>query len=127
MHSNTALLYKICKTSRSVFIFNFRTESSIHWLSLIQQGYIDASEDGFDATVALGNQMIQDDYEAKDEIGEKVALMELKRKEMIELWESKKLEYDQRSELQTFNRDIEQMEAIIVKQEVLKSIVFIKK
>ena len=127
MHSNTALLYKICKTSRSVFIFNFRTESSIHWLSLIQQGYIDASEEGFDATVALGNQMIQDDYEAKDEIGEKVALMELKRKEMIELWESKKLEYDQRSELQTFNRDIEQMAAIIVKQEVLKSIVFIKK
>jgi len=62
--------------------------------------------------------MVTDDYKAKDEIEEKVKNLECKRKEMIDLWENKKLEYDQRSELQTFNRDIEQMDLIMAKQEV---------
>ena len=62
--------------------------------------------------------MIQDDYTAKDEIAEKVSNLNAKREEMIAIWEQKKLEYDERSELQAFNRDIEQMEVIMVKQEV---------
>ena len=62
--------------------------------------------------------MVTDDYEAKDEIGEKVKNLESKRQEMIDMWEKKKLEYDQRSEFQAFNRDIEQMDVIMAKQEV---------
>ena len=83
------------------------------------QGYIDASEDGFDATVSLGNQMIQEEFEAKAEIGDNIQNLNAKRDEMLAVWEQKKLEYDERSELQSFKRDIEQMEVIMVKQEVI--------
>ena len=82
------------------------------------QGYIDASEDGFDGTIALGNQMIQEDFVGKDEIADEIKNLNAKRKEMIAVWEQKKLEYDEKSELQSFKRDVEQMEVIMVKQEV---------
>lgn len=84
----------------------------------VSQGYIDASEEGFDATVALGNEMVENEHPAKDDVAEKVENMEAKKLEVAEMWEKKKVEYDQRMEFQTFNRDIEQMEAVMAKQEV---------
>ena len=90
----------------------------INYVFFLFQGYIDASEDGFEATLALGNKMIDDDFEAKAEIADDNLTLIAKRNEMLGVWDQKKLEYDERSELQSFKRDIEQMEVIMVKQEV---------
>lgn len=62
--------------------------------------------------------MIDDDFEAKAEIADDNLTLIAKRNEMLGVWDQKKLEYDERSELQSFKRDIEQMEVIMVKQEV---------
>lgn len=68
--------------------------------------------------------MVEEDHPAKEEVAEKVQNMETKKQEMIDMWEKKKLEYDQRMEFQTFNRDIEQMEAVMIKQEVNRKTYF---
>ena len=62
--------------------------------------------------------MIQEEFEAKDKIADDILNLNAKRDEMIAVWEQKKFEYDERSELQSFKRDVEQMEVIMVKQEV---------
>lgn len=82
------------------------------------QGLIDASEEGYDDVMDLGQSMVDSGHKNKDEIEEKMNALKDERQQMLHLWEKKKVNYDQCMELQLFNRDIEQMEVIMVKQEV---------
>lgn len=82
------------------------------------QGLIDAAEEGYDDVMELGQSMVDNGHKKKDEIEEKMNALKEERQQMLDLWEKKKVNYDQCMELQLFNRDIEQMEVIMVKQEV---------
>ena len=62
--------------------------------------------------------MIASQHEESDLIGGKLDDMKKAREKMLQGWDEKKKEYDQCMELQLFNRDIEQMESIMVVQEV---------
>ena len=61
-------------------------------------------------------------HEESDLIGGKLSDMKKSRDLMLEGWGERKKEYDQCMELQLFNRDIEQMETIMVVQEVSEAI-----
>jgi spectrin alpha len=81
------------------------------------KGIIDASEEGFDATVELADMMMASQHDESELIGGKLDEMKKARENMMEGWDLRKKEYDQCMELQLFNRDIEQMETIMVVQE----------
>ena len=66
----------------------------------------------------LADTMMTSEHEESEVIGGKLEDMKDCRAKMLEEWELKKKEYDQCMELQLFNRDIEQMETIMVVQEV---------
>lgn len=66
----------------------------------------------------LGNSMVAQDHYAKDEVAEKNEHLQNEWAKMNDLWGKKKADYDQCMQLQVFNRDIEQMEAVMVQQEV---------
>lgn len=82
------------------------------------QGLIDAAEEGYDDVMELGQSMVDNGHKNKDEIEDKMNALKEERQQMLDLWKKKKVNYDQCMELQLFNRDIEQMEVIMVKQEV---------
>ncbi|XP_057290447.1 spectrin alpha chain, non-erythrocytic 1-like isoform X2 [Hydractinia symbiolongicarpus] len=81
------------------------------------RGYIDAAEEGFDKAVELGNSMVAQNHYGKDEVAEKNEHLQNEWAKMNDLWGKKKADYDQCMQLQVFNRDIEQMEAVMVQQE----------
>ena len=85
---------------------------------MYSQGYIDAAEEGFDNTIDLGHSITAKQDETSEEVASKVDNLQVKWAEMNELWDKKKVDYDQCMQLQMFNRDIEQMEVVMVQQEV---------
>ncbi|XP_065647133.1 spectrin alpha chain, non-erythrocytic 1 isoform X2 [Hydra vulgaris] len=81
------------------------------------KGYIDASEDGFEKTIALGKKIIEDEHCGKPDVENEIAILQKERQKVIECWVEKKKEYDQGLDFQLFMRDADQMESIMVKQE----------
>ncbi|XP_065068119.1 spectrin alpha chain, non-erythrocytic 1-like [Rhopilema esculentum] len=81
------------------------------------QGYIDASEGGFNSTVELGTKLVDEDHYAKEDINEKLATLDAEKRALMELMEKRKLEFEQCMDFQIFQRDCSQMDVVIAKQE----------
>ena len=62
--------------------------------------------------------MVDNNHYAKDDVSNKVAHLKEEWAKMMSLYAKKKVDYDQCMQVQLFNRDVEQMEAVMVKQEV---------
>lgn len=81
------------------------------------KGYIDASEDGFKKFADDGEELVNSNHYATDEIKEKLASLETEKMELLELWERRRVQFEQCMELQLFNRDCEHADATMSKQE----------
>lgn len=81
------------------------------------KGYIDASEDGFKKFADDGEELVNSNHYASDEIKEKLTSLETEKMELLELWERRRVQFEQCMELQLFNRDCEHADATMSKQE----------
>ncbi|XP_074621265.1 spectrin alpha chain, non-erythrocytic 1-like [Acropora palmata] len=81
------------------------------------KGYIDASEDGFKKFADDGEELLSSNHYASDEIKEKVTSLESEKMDLLELWEKRRVQFEQCMELQLFNRDCEHANASMTKQE----------
>ncbi|CAH3114647.1 unnamed protein product [Porites lobata] len=81
------------------------------------KGYIDAQEDGFKKFADDGEELLNSNHYASDEIKDKLASLESEKLELLELWEKRRVQFEQCMELQLFNRDCEHANATMTKQE----------
>ena len=82
------------------------------------QGEIDAHEDSFRATAEAGQKLMESDHYAVDEVKEKLITLANEKTSLLELWEERRILYEQCMDLQLFYRDTEQADTWMAKQEV---------
>ncbi|XP_071948314.1 spectrin alpha chain, non-erythrocytic 1-like isoform X2 [Antedon mediterranea] len=82
-----------------------------------RRGEIDAHEDRFKATDEEGQELVDTDHPAKDEVNEKLETLENEKQSLLELWETRRVVYLQCNDLQIFYRDVEQANTMMSKQE----------
>jgi len=80
------------------------------------RGEIDARLDSFKTTTEAGNVLIAQNI-STDDVREKLATLAKEKDSLLELWESKRVLYEQCMDLQLFYRDTEQADAWMAKQE----------
>ncbi|PVD22109.1 hypothetical protein C0Q70_17913 [Pomacea canaliculata] len=81
------------------------------------KGEIDAHEDSFQSCAEAGEHLVKSDHYAADDVREKLAILESEKRSLLELWEEKRILYEQCMDLQLFVRDTEQADAWMTKQE----------
>ncbi|XP_076454932.1 LOW QUALITY PROTEIN: spectrin alpha chain-like [Babylonia areolata] len=81
------------------------------------KGEIDAREDSFVSCAEAGERLVSSNHFAADEVREKLGVLESEKKSVLELWEERRILYEQCMDLQLFVRDTEQADAWMTKQE----------
>jgi spectrin alpha len=82
------------------------------------KGEIDAREDSFRLTAEAGNRLLESDHFATEEVKEKLINLANEKTSLLDLWEQRRILYEQCMDLRLFYRDTEQADAWIAKQEV---------
>jgi len=80
------------------------------------RGEVDAREDSFKVTTEAGETLVRQNI-AADEVREKLAQLHNDRASLLELWEDRRILYEQCMDLQLFYRDTEQADTWMAKQE----------
>ncbi|ESO09912.1 hypothetical protein HELRODRAFT_156368 [Helobdella robusta] len=81
------------------------------------KGEIDAREDSFRLTAEAGQKLLDSNHPAVQEVKEKLVTLANEKTSLLELWENKRILYEQCMDLQLFYRDTEQADAWMTKQE----------
>jgi len=81
------------------------------------KGEIDAREDSFQSTSKAGTRLVESNHFAADEVKDKLASLSAEKSGLLELWEERRVLYEQCMDLQLFLRDTEQADAWVTKQE----------
>ncbi|XP_071155968.1 spectrin alpha chain-like isoform X8 [Mytilus edulis] len=81
------------------------------------KGEIDAREDTFRSTVDAGQRLVDADHYAADEVREKLQVLSSEKSSLLELWEERRILYEQCMDLQLFYRDTEHADSVMTKQE----------
>ncbi|ESO95207.1 hypothetical protein LOTGIDRAFT_202396 [Lottia gigantea] len=81
------------------------------------KGEIDAREDSFKSTAEAGQRLVESNHYAADEAREKLQTLATEKKTLMELWEERRILYEQCMDLQLYIRDTEQADAWMTKQE----------
>ncbi|XP_064458376.1 spectrin alpha chain-like isoform X2 [Ornithodoros turicata] len=81
------------------------------------KGEIDAREDSFRATNDAGQLLLDQNHYAADEVKEKLTTLANKKATLLQLWEERRILYEQCMDLQLFYRDTEQADTWMAKQE----------
>ena len=82
------------------------------------QGEIDAREDSFKSLAEAGQFLMESDHYAVDDVKQKLVELANEKTSLLELWEERRVLYEQCMDLQIFHRDTEQADAWMSKQEV---------
>jgi spectrin alpha len=85
------------------------------------KGEIEAREDSFVQTGEAGQKLLDANHYAKDEIATKLITLANEKQSLLELWDERRMLYEQCMDLQIFYRDSEQAEAWMNKQELFVS------
>nr|CAD7598155.1 unnamed protein product [Timema genevievae] len=83
------------------------------------KGEIDAREDSFRATAEAGQQLLDREHYASDEVKEKLTVLANEKTSLLSMWEERRILYEQCMDLQLFYRDTEQADTWMAKQERL--------
>lgn len=78
---------------------------------------IDAREDSFRATAEAGQILLDSNHYASDEVKEKLVVLADEKTLLLQLWEERRILYEQCMDLQLFYRDTEQADTWMAKQE----------
>ncbi len=78
---------------------------------------IDAREDSFALTASAGQQLLDSEHYAADDVKEKLVTLAEEKTALLSLWEERRILYEQCMDLQLFYRDTEQADAWMAKQE----------
>ncbi|XP_076436788.1 spectrin alpha chain-like isoform X4 [Babylonia areolata] len=81
------------------------------------KGEIDAREDSFVSCAESGERLVTSDHYAAQEVREKLTVLDTEKRGVLELWEERRILYEQCMDLQLFIRDTEQAHAWMTKQE----------
>ncbi|KAK7505097.1 hypothetical protein BaRGS_00003667 [Batillaria attramentaria] len=81
------------------------------------KGEIDAREDSFLSCADAGERLVASNHYATEEVREKLGVLESEKRSLLELWEERRILYEQCMDLQLFVRDTEQADAWMTKQE----------
>ncbi|KAK6196167.1 hypothetical protein SNE40_001445 [Patella caerulea] len=81
------------------------------------KGEIDAREDSFRSTAEAGEKLVESNHYASDEAREKLQTLAAEKQSLMELWEERRILYEQCMDLQLYIRDTEQADAWMTKQE----------
>lgn len=81
------------------------------------KGEIDAREDSFAATSESGQTLLGREHYASQEIKEKLIALSGEKVSLLNLWEERRILYEQCMDLQLFYRDTEQADTWMAKQE----------
>merc|ERR550519_1563230 len=78
---------------------------------------IDAREDSFRATAEAGQMLLESGHYASQEVQEKLVSLANEKTSLLQLWEDRRVLYEQCMDLQLFYRDTEQADTWMAKQE----------
>jgi spectrin alpha len=78
---------------------------------------IDAREDSFRATAEAGQMLLDSGHYAASDVEEKLAFLSTEKSALLQLWEDRRIMYEQCMDYQLFYRDMEQADAWMGKQE----------
>lgn len=81
------------------------------------KGEIDAREDSFRLTAEAGQRLLETNHYAIEEVKEKLITLANEKTSLMDLWEERRILYEQCMDLQLFYRDTEQADAWMSKQE----------
>ncbi|XP_052259701.1 spectrin alpha chain-like isoform X3 [Dreissena polymorpha] len=81
------------------------------------KGEIDAREDSYKSTMEAGKRLVETNHYAAEEVKEKLHTLSSEKSSLHELWEERRILYEQCMDLQLFLRDTEQADAWMTKQE----------
>lgn len=81
------------------------------------KGEIDAREDSFASATSAGKKLLEREHFAANEIQEKLKTLESEKAHLLELWETRRILYEQCMDLQLYLRDCEQADTWMAKQE----------
>ena len=81
------------------------------------KGEIDARADSFEATGLAGSKLLERQHYAASEVAIKLESLQADKASLLELWEKRRILYEQCMDLQLFYRDTEQADAWMAKQE----------
>ncbi|KAJ8300491.1 hypothetical protein KUTeg_022010 [Tegillarca granosa] len=79
------------------------------------KGEIDAREDSFRSTVEAGQRLVDANHYAADEVRDKLSILSSEKSSLLDLWEERKILYEQCMDLQLFYRDTEHADAWMTK------------
>jgi len=78
---------------------------------------IDAREDSFRSMAEEGQMLLESGHYASDEVKEKMSILAEEKTQLLQLWEERRIRYEQCMDLQLFYRDTEQADTWMAKQE----------
>ncbi|XP_030853592.1 spectrin alpha chain, non-erythrocytic 1 isoform X3 [Strongylocentrotus purpuratus] len=81
------------------------------------KGEIDAHQDSFKQCAEEGQQLLDENHPQSDEVKEKLVTLADEKKALEELWEERRVTYEQCMDLQLFYRDTKQAQSWMTKQE----------
>ena len=76
----------------------------IFLISIIVQGEIDAREDSFRSTAESGRLLLESDHYAVEDVKERLVTLANEKTTLLELWEERRILYEQCMDLQLFYR-----------------------
>jgi spectrin alpha len=82
---------------------------------------IDAREDSFHASAEAGQILLDNNHYASEEVKDKLVILAEEKTMLLQLWEDRRILYEQCMDLQLFYRDTEQADAWMAKQEAFLS------
>ena len=85
------------------------------------KGEIDAREDSFKATADAGQTLLNRHHYAEEDVGNKLHQLSEEKTSLLQLWEERRILYEQCMDLQLFYRDTEQADTWMAKQEAFLS------
>jgi len=81
------------------------------------KGEIDAREDSFQSINKAGDRLVESNHFASEEVQNKLSTINSEKTSLLELWEERRVQYEQCMDLQLFLRDTEQADTWMTKQE----------
>ncbi|XP_054270638.1 spectrin alpha chain-like isoform X2 [Macrosteles quadrilineatus] len=81
------------------------------------KGEIDAREDSFRSTAEAGQVLLERQHYAAEEVKEKLVVLASEKTSLLQMWEERRILYEQCMDLQLFYRDTEQADTWMAKQE----------
>ncbi|XP_034234548.1 spectrin alpha chain isoform X1 [Thrips palmi] len=85
------------------------------------KGEIDAREDSFKVTAEAGQQLLSRKHYAAEDVDNKLHQLSDEKTSLLQLWEERRILYEQCMDLQLFYRDTEQADTWMAKQEAFLS------